>query len=54
MQSRYPLDTRQFEYHEWHYLWDAVYKQYPEKTELLEKIERLANEAFPRSFELPF
>jgi len=36
-----------FDYDEWHYLFNAVSNQYPEKKELIKKIERLANEAFP-------
>jgi len=36
-----------FDYDEWHFLWQAIANQYPEKKQLLTKIERLANEAFP-------
>lgn len=36
-----------FDYDEWHYLFNAVSNQYPEKKDLIQKIERLANEAFP-------
>ena len=36
-----------FDYDEWHYLWSAVANHYPEKKDLANKIERLANQAFP-------
>ena len=42
-----PAKSLPFDYDEWHYLFNAVSNQYPEKKELIRKIERLANEAFP-------